>query len=45
MAVGQVAAAAAPAAAKLERDGLDNSERKSFRAEAAQTMNQQSPVR
>ncbi len=45
VAVGQVAAAAAPAAAKLERDGLDNSERKSFRAEAAQTMNQQSPVR
>ncbi len=41
-AVGQVARAAAPAAAKVERDGLDNAERKSFRAEAAQTLNQQS---
>ncbi len=41
-AVGRVAAAAAPAAAKVEREGLDNAERKSFRAEAAQTINQQS---
>ena len=41
-AVGQVAAAAAPMAAKVERDGLDNAERKSLRAEAAQTTSQQS---
>jgi Ca-activated chloride channel family protein len=39
--VGQVAAAAAPAAAKMERDGLGNAERKTLRAEAAQTANQQ----
>ena len=40
-AVGQVAAAAAPAASKLEQDGLSNAERKSFRAEIQQTQNQQ----
>jgi Ca-activated chloride channel family protein len=41
-AVGQVASAMAPAAAKVERDGLDNAERKLYRAEAAQTTAQQS---
>lgn len=41
-ALGQAAAAVAPMAAKVERDGLDNAERKTMRAEAAQTMNQQS---
>jgi hypothetical protein len=41
-AVGQVASAMAPAAAKVERDGLDNAERKLYRAEAAQTAAQQS---
>ena len=40
-AVGQVASAAAPMAAKVERDGLGNAERKSLRAEAAQTTSQQ----
>ncbi|MBI5691269.1 MAG: VWA domain-containing protein [Verrucomicrobia bacterium] len=43
-AVEQAAAALAPAAAKVERDGLGNAERKAFRAEAAQTINQQSNV-
>ncbi|MES2694137.1 MAG: VWA domain-containing protein [Verrucomicrobiota bacterium] len=37
-----VAAAAAPAAAKLEQEGLSNSERKAFRAENMQIYNQQS---
>jgi Ca-activated chloride channel family protein len=40
--VGGLAEASAPAAAKVERDGFDNAERKIFRAEAAQTINQQS---
>lgn len=42
VAVGEVAAAMAPAAAKVEEAGLGNAERKAFRAEAAQTVNQQS---
>jgi Ca-activated chloride channel family protein len=42
VAVGRAAAAVAPAAAKVEREGLDNAERKLFRAEAAQTASQQS---
>ncbi len=41
-AVAEVAAALAPAAAKVEQEGLGNAERKAFRAEAAQTINQQS---
>lgn len=41
-AVGKAASAMAPAAAKVEREGLDNAERKLFRAEAAQTAAQQS---
>src|SRR5690606_37162578 len=41
-AVAKVAAPAAPAAAKVESDGLSNAERKSYRAEAQQTYNQQS---
>ena len=41
-AVQQVAAAAAPEADRLEREGLDNAARKNYRAESAQTMNQQS---
>jgi Ca-activated chloride channel family protein len=39
--VKELAAAAAPAAAKLEQDGLSNAERKVFRAESAQTRAQQ----
>lgn len=39
--LGLAAAAVAPMAAKVEREGLDNAERKTLRAEAAQTMNQQ----
>ncbi len=35
------AAPAAPAAAKVEAEGLDNAERKSYRAEAQQTFGQQ----
>lgn len=41
-AVGEVAAAIAPTAARVEQEGLGNAERKAFRAEAAQTLNQQS---
>lgn len=41
-AVGAVAACAAPAADKLETEGLSNAERKTFRAEIQQTRNQQS---
>jgi hypothetical protein len=41
-AVADVAAAAAPAASKVERDGLSNAERKLYRAEIQQTQNQQS---
>jgi Ca-activated chloride channel family protein len=40
-AVADVAAAAAPAVSKLERDGLSNAERKAYRAEVQQTYNQQ----
>jgi len=40
-AVESLAAAAAPEAAKVEADGLSNGDRKTFRAEAAQTRNQQ----
>ncbi|MBM3855081.1 MAG: VWA domain-containing protein, partial [Verrucomicrobia bacterium] len=40
--VGSVAEASAPAAAKVERDGIDGAERKAYRTEAAQTINQQS---
>lgn len=43
-AVRDVAAAAAPAADKLEREGLSNSERKLYRAEIQQTTNQQSLI-
>lgn len=43
--VQELAAAAAPAAAKIERDGLDNAERKIYRAESAQTRSQQSAGR
>jgi len=39
------AAAAAPEAEKLERDGLSNVDRKSYRSESQQTRNQQSSVR
>lgn len=42
MAVKELAAGAAPAAAKIERDGLSNAERKLYRTESAQTRNQQS---
>lgn len=41
-AVAGVAAAAEPAAVKVERDGLSNAERKIYRAEIQQTQNQQS---
>ena len=41
-AVGSLAAAAAPAVQKIERDGLSNGERKAYRAEIQQTQNQQS---
>lgn len=41
-AVQNVAAPAAAEADRLERDGLGNSERKNYRAESAQTKNQQS---
>jgi Ca-activated chloride channel family protein len=41
-AVGELAAAAAPAAKKMEQDGLSNTERKAYRAEIQQTQNQQS---
>lgn len=40
--VRQLVEAAAPLAAKIDRDGLGNAERKNLRAEAAQTTNQQS---
>ncbi len=40
--VKELAAGAAPAAAKIERDGLSNAERKLYRTESAQTRNQQS---
>ena len=36
------AAAAAPEAARLERDGLDNAQRKSYRTDSQQVKNQQS---
>lgn len=39
--VRDLAAAAAPAAAKLEHEGLSNAERKLYRAESAQTRSQQ----
>ena len=39
--VKELAAVTAPAAAKIEQDGLSNSERKIFRAESAQTRGQQ----
>jgi Ca-activated chloride channel family protein len=41
-AVQSVAAPAAAEADRIERDGLDNSARKNYRAESAQTRNQQS---
>ncbi len=41
VAVGSLAAAAAPAAKKIEQDGLSNVERKAYRAEIQQTQNQQ----
>ena len=41
-AVAASAAAAAPEAARLERDGLDNAQRKSYRTDAQQVKNQQS---
>ena len=40
-AVQQSAAAAAPEADRLERDGLDNAQRKAYRAESQQVKNQQ----
>ena len=40
--VKQAAAAMAPEAYKLEQDGLSNAERKAYRADSAQTRNQQS---
>ena len=40
-AVHDLAGAAAPAAAKIEQDGLSNTERKTFRAESAQIRAQQ----
>jgi Ca-activated chloride channel family protein len=40
-AVGEIAASAAPAASKVERDGLSNADRKSLRAEIQQTQSQQ----
>ena len=40
-AVGVVAAAAAPAAARVEKEGLSNAERKSYRAEIQQAQSQQ----
>jgi Ca-activated chloride channel family protein len=41
VAVGQMAAASAPAAAKMEQEGLSNVERKAYRAEIQQTQSQQ----
>ncbi len=41
-AVKEIAAANAPEAARLEREGLSNERRKSYRADSYQTMNQQS---
>ncbi|MEO7597809.1 MAG: VWA domain-containing protein [Opitutus sp.] len=41
-AVGQVAAAAAPEADRLAKEGLDNAKRKAYRAESAQAKAQQS---
>ncbi|MDI1250820.1 MAG: VWA domain-containing protein [Lacunisphaera sp.] len=41
-AVAATAAAAAPEAARLERDGLDNAQRKAYRADSQQVKNQQS---
>jgi Ca-activated chloride channel family protein len=41
-AVGKVAAAAAPEADRLEKEGLGNAERKVYRAESAQARSQQS---
>jgi Ca-activated chloride channel family protein len=41
-AVAELAAAAAPAAAQLEQEGLSNAGRKLYRAESAQTRSQQS---
>lgn len=40
-AVAATAAAAAPEAARLERDGLDNAQRKAYRADSQQVKNQQ----
>jgi len=42
LAVTATAAAAAPEAARLERDGLDNAQRKAYRADSQQVKNQQS---
>ena len=42
LAVAATAAAAAPEAARLERDGLDNAQRKAYRADSQQVKNQQS---
>ena len=44
-AVGELAAAAAPAAQKMEQDGLSNTERKAYRAEIQQTQSQQSSAK
>ena len=44
-AVKALAAPAAPEADRLEREGLGNAERKIYRAESAQTRNQQSSSR
>lgn len=44
LAVQDSAAAAAPEAARLERDGLDNAQRKAYRTDAQQVKNQQSSV-
>ncbi len=41
-AVGEVAAAAAPEADRLEKEGLGNAQRKAYRADSAQAKNQQS---
>ena len=41
LSVGELAAGAAPAAAKIEQDGLSNSERKLYRAESSQVRSQQ----
>jgi hypothetical protein len=45
LAVQEVAAAAAPEADRLEREGLGNAERKAYRAESTQAKAQQSSSR